>query len=85
MGSLLVVSIAAMTSIMTLIQLILLAVTLPVSPAPKADQGAPAAGIVAAKNDKKVEEKANSHKTAARRTRRHRAHRAHAHNAPSKA
>ena len=84
MGSLLVVSIAAMTSVMTMIQLIVLVLTLPVSPAPKAGESSPAAGLVAVKSDKKTEKKVDARKTAVKRTRRHRARRAHVHNAPSK-
>jgi hypothetical protein len=39
MGWLLIVSIAAMTSVMTMVQLIALTITLPISPAPQANGG----------------------------------------------
>jgi len=85
MGSLLVASIAAMTSVMTLIQLVVLALTLPVSPAPIAGEGgSQEAVLVAVKSDKKTEERAISPKASVKRARRHRAHHAHAHHAASK-
>jgi hypothetical protein len=84
MGSLLVVSIAAMTSVMTMIQLVVLALTLPVSPAPKAGESSPAAGLVAVQGGKKAGEKAIVSRAAVKHRRRHRARRAHVHNAPNK-
>ena len=80
MGWLLFASIAAMTSFMTLVQLIALTFTLPLSPAPQASVGpqrTDAVSVISAKKDGKVV----SPRFATHHARRHHAHRAHVFNA----
>jgi hypothetical protein len=70
MGWLLIVSIAAMTSVMTMVQLIALTVTLPISPAPQAKVGSQRAESVAVRTYQKKNEKVVSRRSATHRTRR---------------
>jgi hypothetical protein len=77
MGWLLIVSIAAMTSVMTMVQLIALTVTLPISPAPQANVGSQRTESVAVKTYQKKNEKVVSRKSATHPTRRKGVHSAH--------
>ena len=74
MGWLLIVSIAAMTSVMTMVQLIALTLTLPISPAPQAKVGSQRTESVSVKTNQKKNEKVVSRRSATHRTRRHSAH-----------
>jgi hypothetical protein len=74
MGWLLIASIAAMTSFMTLVQLIALTMTLPLSPAPQSKVGSERTEVVSGKSPAKKNEKVVSHKSATHRTHHTRGH-----------
>ena len=69
MGWLLIVSIAAMTSVMTMVQLIALTLTTQISPAPQAKAGSEKTGSVSISSTKK-NGKVVSRRSAKHRTRR---------------
>ncbi len=77
MGWLLIVSIAAMTSVMTMVQLIALTVTLPISPAPQANVRPQRPEFVSVKSYMKQNEKVVSRRSPTHRTRHRRANSAH--------
>ena len=81
MGWLLFAGIAAMTSFMTLVQLIALTITLPLSPAPQANTGSERTEAVSVKNSAKKNRKVVSRRSATHHTRRHSAHGTHVLNA----
>jgi hypothetical protein len=70
MGRLLIVSIAAMTSFMTMVQLIALTLTLPTSTTPQAKVASEETALVAAKSDTKKPGKVATQRSARHHTRR---------------
>jgi hypothetical protein len=74
MGRLFIVSIAAMTSFMTMVQLIALTLTLPTSTTPQAKAGPEKMEVASAKSLAKKNEEVASRKSATHHTRHHRAH-----------
>jgi hypothetical protein len=74
MGLLLIVSIAAMTSFMTMLQLIALTLTLTRSPAVQANVGSQKTESVSVKTNQKKNEKVVSRRSVTHRTRRHSTH-----------
>jgi hypothetical protein len=70
MGRLLIVSIAAMTSFMTMVQLIALTLTLPTSTAPQAKIASEKTAVVATKSDTKKTGKVATQRSARYHTRR---------------
>jgi hypothetical protein len=83
MGWLLFASIAAMTSFMTLVQLIALTMTLPLSPAPQAKAGSERTEVISVKSPAKKNEKVVSRRSATHSTHHTRRHHG-AHSATSK-
>jgi hypothetical protein len=80
MGRLLILSIAAMTSFMTMVQLIALTLTTPTSMTPQAKIGSERTAVVAAKSDTKKMESVASRRSG-RHTRRRSKHSANVLNA----
>jgi hypothetical protein len=77
MGWLLFASIAAMTGVMTMIQLIVLTLTLPTSATQQAKIGPERTAVVAAKSDTKKMGSVATRRSARHHTRRHSKHSAH--------
>jgi hypothetical protein len=80
MGRLLIVSIAAMTSFMTMVQLIALTLTTPTM-TPQAEVGSERTAVVAAKSDTKKMGSVATRRSARHHTRRHSKHSANVLNA----
>jgi hypothetical protein len=80
MGRLLIVSIAAMTSFMTMVQLIALTLTTPTM-TPQAEVGSERTAVVAAKSDTKKTGSVATRRSARHHTRRHSKHSANVLNA----